>query len=286
MHSTACLHLLTTHEKTGATNSLHPAVAMSVSLKPGLFLWSWSLIAHDLQDTVEIWALHVYSESGTLGLKSPECLDNSALNMQRCQQAASHCWTPGKWPVLPRQVLMQQFWTSALHVQHLDAVSVPCHPSCQPARPTLNKEQMHGCHCPAGPPPLWEPWRWKKGPGTFARDAAEFSVTPLPFNHYCSAKQFHVLVKTRSALHFHLTHFDFISAFWFDRISLNALCLAVPAIPFITPHTGSILTAASLVAPHDCYFLVVMKVVSLPLSATVVYSPQWCVHEKTNRLSF
>ena len=61
---------------------------MSVSLNPGLFLWAWSLDARDMQDIVAIWALNVYSENGTSGPKSSECLDNSALNKQRRWQAA------------------------------------------------------------------------------------------------------------------------------------------------------------------------------------------------------
>lgn len=58
----------------------------------------------------------------------------------------------------------------------------------------------------------------------------------------------------------------------------------MPAIPFITLHTGSISTAASLVAPHDCYFPAVVEVVSLPFSATTVSASQLCMQEKMNHL--
>lgn len=87
LHACVSERLRFTREKTRATNPLHPAVAMSVSLNPGLFLWAWSLDVHDMQDTVEIWALNVYSEKGTYGPKPYKCLDNSALNKQRLQQA-------------------------------------------------------------------------------------------------------------------------------------------------------------------------------------------------------
>ena len=62
-------------------------MALSVSLKPGLFLRAWSLDVRDMQDTVEIWALNVYSEKVTWGPKSSERLDNSAPNKQKLQQA-------------------------------------------------------------------------------------------------------------------------------------------------------------------------------------------------------
>lgn len=46
-------------------NWCHPAVAMHMPLKAGVFLWVCSSDAQGMQDTVEIWADNVYAENVT-----------------------------------------------------------------------------------------------------------------------------------------------------------------------------------------------------------------------------
>lgn len=172
----------------------------------------------------------------------------------------------------------------ALDVQRLETVSALCHPSLPGNNPHQTLSQCTDATA------LMASLHPGNGEGESRDQTSLQRMWPSPalllylLITIVLQSYFMYLWRQDQPLHFHLTHFHFISAFWFDWISLNALRLAVPAIPFIAPHTGSISTAASLVAPHDCYFPAVMKVVSLPLSATIVYSPQWCVHEKTNRL--
>lgn len=75
-----------THEKTGATNPLHPSAATNMSLKTGLFLWAWSLHAHDLQDTIGTYPQENSPENRTSDPKCSECSANSTLSVQRHQQ--------------------------------------------------------------------------------------------------------------------------------------------------------------------------------------------------------
>lgn len=78
----------------------------------------------------------------------------------------------------------------------------PVPPLLASQRPAPHAEPTRGCCCPDGQPPPWERWRRRQGPGVLAKDVAASSVPPLPFNHYCSAELFRVLVKTRSASSF------------------------------------------------------------------------------------
>ena len=180
----------------------HPAVAMSTSLNPDLFLWAWSLRARDVQDTSEIWALNIYSENGTwsaLKILPSVCRDASKqCNIIGCQGSDLSCQVTGPHAAVAC-ITISSFGITRSAPRH--ALSpLPALLASQELTP--NTEPMQGCYCHAAQPPPWAQWTWKQGPGILAKDVAKSSVPPLPFNHYCSAELFHVLVKTRSASSF------------------------------------------------------------------------------------
>lgn len=104
-----------THEKTWAMNPLHPSAAMNVSLKTGLFLWAWSLRAHDVQDTVGTSVLNENSpENRTWDPKywvlckfHPQCAEAPATHITLLNAVEVTCFS--MWQVLAAGIMVSSF---------------------------------------------------------------------------------------------------------------------------------------------------------------------------------
>lgn len=140
---------------------------------------------------------------------------------------------PGKGPVLPPDRFSCSRYLAlfscplALHIQHLDAAWILCHPS-------LPANTSHTDHwAEAGMPlPSWPPSTL----GMVKVKALWLSPAFLlyPLVTIVLQSYFMHMWRQDQPLHFHLTYFHFISTYWFDWMSLSTPCSA--ALPFIPAH--------------------------------------------------